>query len=232
MIAPLDQLRTQITRLVLNFLFIPAPEITLDKQKTAVCEEIFLSGIGYDKFKANFDQNSITAVDYLLFLKAKNQFLFHGSNDLEINTLNPGPQDNYRGEKITAVFASGDPIWAMFFAVLDRDKYVGSVRNGSYLLTTPNGLRERYYFFSINKEMKKYQPWRRGAVYVLPMSSFYPTQTGNLRFDEWASDEPVKPRAKIEVLPGEFPLFGQIAAHNEHERVHISWFKYRRRIKK
>lgn len=231
MIAPLDQLRTQITGLLLNFLFIPAPEITLDQQKTAACEEIFLSGIGFDKLRAGGVQNTITAVDYLIFLKSKKQFLFHGSNDMEINALTPRTQENYRGQKITAVFASGDPIWAMFFAILDRGKYIGSVRNGSYLFTSPSGMHERYYFISINKKMEKDEPWRRGAVYVLPMSTFYPTHAGNLRFDEWASDEPVKPEEKIEILPSEFPFIGQIAVHNDKEPMYLSWLKYRRRIK-
>jgi hypothetical protein len=232
MIAPLDQLRTLVTRLVLKFLFIPAPEITFDQHKIAACQEIYSSGFGFDKFNAGVDQNSVTAVDYLLFLKEKKQFLFHGSNDLDINILAPRIQENYRGQKITAVFASGDPLWSMFFAILDREKYIGSVRNGSYLFTSPNGLHERHYFFSINKEMEKNEPWQRGAVYVLPMSTFYPTHAGNLRFDEWASEEPVKPAEKIEVLPSEFPFFGQIAAHNEQEPMYLSWLNYRRRIKK
>ena len=70
---------------------------------------------------------------------------------MDLDILKPKIQGNFLGEEVNGVFASSDPLWAMFFALIDRDNYSGSLRNGSFLLSFPEGLNERYYFFSINQ---------------------------------------------------------------------------------
>jgi hypothetical protein len=186
---------------------------------------------GHNNLKAVGLPGDISAADFLNFLVNKQEFLFHGSNQSNIGMLTPRIQENYRGDEINAVFASSDAIWAMFFAIIDRERYQGSLRNGSFLLSRPGEMSERYYFFSINREMVGNSPWRSGSVYILPRDSFTQSGTGIVRFDEWFSEEPVVPVAKFDISPRDFPLFERVGAHNEGEPVYLTWIKYKQRLK-
>lgn len=231
MTVPLEKIKFFLARLLLNYLFLSAPESATDQRNLGIFEDIYHSFFLENDLKEVDLPDNVSAAEFLHFLSNKDELLFHGSNSSNIDLLNPRIQENYRGEKIKAVFASGDAVWAMFFAVLDREQYHGSLRNGSFLLSYPGGERERYYFFSINKEMMSKKPWRSGSVYILPRDSFGKTGKGNVQFDEWASEKPVIPLAKFDLLPAEFPLLEQVGTHNEQESIYLTWIKYKRRLK-
>jgi hypothetical protein len=58
---------------------------------------------------------------------------------------------------------------------------------------------------------------------------FQKTGTGTVRFDEWACEEPVRPRARLPVSRGDLLLLHNVTPRGEWETVYISWFCYRRR---
>lgn len=232
MTARLDNVRSRLARQLLKCLFISAPESDRDQGNHEILEGIYLSMFGQNDLQAVNLPDNISAADYLYFLVDKQEFLFHGSNQSNIDILTPRIQENYRGDEIRAVFASSDAIWAMFFAIIDRERYRGSLRNGSFLLSRPGKNSERYYFFSINKEMVGKSPWRSGSVYILPRASFNQSGTGSVRFDEWFSEEPVIPTAKIDISPGDFPLFERVGTHSESESIYLTWIKYKKRLKR
>jgi hypothetical protein len=119
-----------------------------------------------------------------------------------------------------AVFAAGDGIWAMFFAIVDRERYKMSVNNACVQLVDANGhASQPFYVFSISREAFKQQPYRRGTVYLLPRATFIPQPS--IRFGPYdvhiaqlASLEEVNPIARLEVTAQDFPFLQQIRSHD------------------
>jgi hypothetical protein len=72
----------------------------------------------------------------------------------------------------------------MYFAIIDRSRYVGSLRN---LFVTDDQSRRRYWF-SINQQLLADPPLTGGAVYLLPSDSFSATTADNgAPTEEWTS---------------------------------------------
>ncbi|MFN2226058.1 MAG: hypothetical protein ACK2UY_07120, partial [Anaerolineae bacterium] len=151
-----------------------------------------------------------------------------GSQRSDIDVLRPREQTDYSGRRITAVFGTRDAIWPLFFAVLNAQGYRGSVRNACWVVSRRGG-EQRFYFFSVNREMVRPGLWAPGTIYILPGETFQMTDTAIVRFDEWASTEPVRPLARLAVEPADFPFLDQVAAHREGESMLRSWLAYRRR---
>jgi hypothetical protein len=97
----------------------------------------------------------------------------------------------------------------MFFAILDRKPYPYTVDHGCR--QEPNGaggLRKVYYF---STSTFYDQPWTNGTMYILPRETF--VQQRNSRgelYDEWASKVAVRPLAKLEVIPADFPFLSDV----------------------
>jgi hypothetical protein len=120
----------------------------------------------------------------------------------------------------TAVYAASDGIWAMFFAIVDRERYVRSLNNACFRVIREDGSRtEPYYFFSINGDALPHDPWRKGTIYLLPRDTFeqQPPRLSRGHMAEtqqWASLVAVKPIAKVAVGPEDFPFLSQIYPHD------------------
>ncbi len=69
---------------------------------------------------------------YLRWLAANRQVLFHGSQRGDISELRPDREstDSTAFGNRRAVFATDDPVWAMWFALLTRGPDFRSTRNG------------------------------------------------------------------------------------------------------
>jgi hypothetical protein len=136
------------------------------------------------------------------------------------------PHGNHR-----AIYATNDGIWPMFFAVLDKLNYQGSMRNGVMWRDAdnnevdfdarrlPDGARKQY-LFSLNKDEIHKRPWREGMIYILPRRSFEQLRDREgLLIAEWASRDPVKPLAKIRVGPADFPFVDQVSGHDDTQII-------------
>jgi hypothetical protein len=135
--------------------------------------------------------------------------LAHGTTRTELTTLEPADQGDLLGRPVRAVFASSDGVWAMFFAILDWSRVVGTF-NGCQRLPSPEGERKGYVFTVFTNTQPR-SPFRRGWVYFLDRSAFAVSlDADGHSSDEWLSNGPVKPLARLAVTPEEFPFLDDI----------------------
>jgi hypothetical protein len=149
-----------------------------------------------------FDPVPGSVYDRLLSAAVEQDVLFHGSNARDIARFEPRDQLTARDRPVRAVFATPDPIWAMFFAVTDTRRSIG--RWNACLLPQETGLPRSRYFFAVRGQPA--DVWTEGAVYLLPRSSFEPSDIAA----EWISLEPVEPLDVVSVTRADFPFAGRV----------------------
>jgi hypothetical protein len=154
---------------------------------------------------------------FLCYLADQLGVVLHGTGDPHIQVFEPRPSNDLTefGAQ-TAIYAAGDGLWAMFYAILDRKHYPMSTSNACIRLVDEAGqISEPHYVFSISQNVLRRQPWRKGTIYLLPGDTF--VNQPSLRFGPYevrvpqlASLVPVKPFAQLEVAPEDFPFLGDI----------------------
>ncbi len=162
-------------------------------------------------------------IDYVV---QRHNMVAHGTNQMNIEEFENRRQTLFDGKLADAVFTSRDGIWAIFYAILDRDKLAGNFRNGCF--KSPKN--ERYYFFSLTKTTLDRQPWTSGSVYFLPSQPFVRLSKGRTYFDEWTCNHPVKPVYRLTVNPDDFGMFDRVAIHKPDESMVKTWLLYKLRI--
>jgi hypothetical protein len=158
---------------------------------------------------------------FLCYLADHRDIALHGSGNPSIALFEPRQSNdlNEFGNQ-RAVYAASDGLWAMFFAIADRDR-VESITNACVRLVDDTGsLHGPYYVFSVSQSALPSQPWRTGTVYLLPRGTFTvqpPMAFGSyqVQFAQLASLVPVEPLAKLTVTPADFPLLMQIRGHDD-----------------
>ena len=157
---------------------------------------------------------------FLCYLAEQYQLALHGSGNAAITRFEPRQANDisdFGNQK--AIYAAADGIWAMFFAVVDRDHYPMSVNNAC-VRVFDNETPTPYYFFSVSKNLLPQQPWREGTVYILPAQTFIaqpPMYLENveIRTAQLASFVEVEPLARLVVTPEDFPFLQQIRGHDD-----------------
>jgi hypothetical protein len=158
---------------------------------------------------------------FLSWLCDTQEILLHGSGAAGIREFEPRQSNDIEefGNR-AAVYAASDALWAMYFAIVDRDRYVRSLVNACFRVVEPDGARsEPYYFFSVNADALPHAPWRAGAIYILPRAGFEQQARradGDIELEiaQWASLTPVRPLAQMAVSPEDFPFLAQIRGHD------------------
>jgi hypothetical protein len=162
------------------------------------------------------------------WLAERKGLLLHGSGDFGIGEFEPRApkaRDDDEFSQQTAVFASSDGIWPMFYAILDRANHRLRMLNSALRFELSDGrLSDIRYFFSISDHALARKPWREGVVYMLPREGFvqqppYRLNGWTVHDPHWASLKPVKPRARLRVLPEDFPFLAQVRGHDDTELV-------------
>jgi hypothetical protein len=158
---------------------------------------------------------------FLCYLADHHNIALHGSGDPNISPFEPRQShdlNDFGNQK--AVYAASDGLWAMFFAIVDRDR-VTSITNACIRLEEDSGIvHGPLYVFSVSQLALPNQPWRTGTVYLLPRSSFItqpPMAFGayQVHFAQLASFVPVQPLAKLTITPEDFPFLSQIRGHDD-----------------
>jgi len=158
---------------------------------------------------------------FLCYLADHHDIALHGSGDPGIALFEPRQADDlsaFGNQK--AVYAASDGLWAMFFAIIDRDRLT-SITNACVRLADETGtLHGPYYVFSVSQSALASQPWRTGTVYLLPRGTFItqpPLAFGSneVQIAQLASLVPVQPLAKLTVTPADFPFLTQIRGHDD-----------------
>ena len=108
-------------------------------------------------------------LDFLRWLGESRGVVFHGSprNDLVELSTERKSRDSTEWGNQQAVYASSDPVWSIYFAVLRRDNGWQGTRNGSMGV----GGR-RFYFFLHNRGSQSPDRFGPGSLYILPSETF------------------------------------------------------------
>jgi hypothetical protein len=153
---------------------------------------------------------------------ARREIAFHGTGDPSIESFEPRQPIDFApfGDQ-KAVFATSDPIWAMFYAIVDRDRYPLTLNNGCIMLMDSDGRPgPPHYYFSVSRDALHRRPWRTGCVYFLPAESFVEQPSGpyaghTARVPQLASPAAVRPFARLQVAPSDFPFLPHIRGHDD-----------------
>jgi hypothetical protein len=192
-----------------------APLIEYSDQKVADFEILYRNSLS--KPGSEIDYNlSYPKYEFLSYLVEHQEVLMHGSNNPGIEVFEPRTQTDYVGRVIQAVFATSDGIWPMFFAIIRREGYRGSLRNACVWRPDQVGVQRKFYYFSINASALAGQPWTAGMMYILPRASFSRILTEDGKpLEEWASSKPVRPLARLHVVPVDFPFLKNVQGHDD-----------------
>lgn len=167
---------------------------------------------------------------FLSYLCETHELVLHGSQDLEIQQVEPRQANDKRAfSSQHAIYATTDGIWVIYFAILDRIKYpaMGLFNSCLQACISLGQLSEPMYFFSISQSVRLKNPWCTGAVYILARQPFIQELAQNMGgneiiFPHWISTTPVQPVRKLLVGPEDFPFLDQIHGHIDEKLVQLA----------
>jgi hypothetical protein len=202
--------------------YLPRPALQLDPATIAAYESLWEQISTAAEMDELVYALPVPRWQFLCYLADHKPVLLHGSGNPNVVTFEPRQADDILafGNR-AAVYAASDGIWPMYFAILDRDQYAMSLTNACIRVVTPTDEpSEPFYFFSISQTALLSQPWRTGTVYILPRTTFepqapIPSGDSAIHVLQWASPMPVKPLARLQVSPADFPFLDQIRGHDD-----------------
>jgi hypothetical protein len=197
------------------------PSLNFDNGIQTAFDELFNTTLSMGECPTIQFSLSMPKWQFLCHLADHHDIALHGSGDPNIALFEPRQANDlseFGNQK--AIYAASDGIWAMFFAIVDRDR-VKSVTNACVRLADEDGmLHGPYYVFSVSQSALPNRPWRTGTVYLLPRKTFtaqppLPFGSNQAHIAQLASLEPVQPLAKLMVTPEDFPFLIQIRGHDD-----------------
>jgi hypothetical protein len=164
-------------------------------------------------------------LDFLRWLAENRAVVFHGSprdDLLELSTERLSRDSTARGNQ-QAVYASTDPVWAIYFACLRRDGGWTGTKNGS-MGRAGGSLYPRRYFFLHNQGSASPDRFGPGSLYLLPPATFVADEplAGVIDTAHLVSHEPVKPLARLDVRPEDFPFRDRVGYYRDGEANWVS----------
>jgi hypothetical protein len=165
-------------------------------------------------------------LDFLRWLAENRPVVFHGSPRDDLRELSTERQswDATAWGNQRAVYASTDPVWAIYFACLRRDRGWRGTRNGS-MGKAGRPLYPRWYFFAHNRGSASPDRFGPGSLYLLSPRTFVadePLAGGAIDTAHLVSHEPVRPLARVDVTPADFPFGHRIRYYRDREPIWIS----------
>lgn len=159
---------------------------------------------------------------FLSYIGQAKDVVLHGSFRPDINKIEPRQANDIRAFSAQrAIYATTDGIWAIFFAILDRQRYPMGLHNTCLQIRDGSDqFSEPLYFFSITRSALDQQPWCNGAVYILPRESFeqepvLKIEGAEILVPHWVGKKPIRPVSRLIVGPADFPFLGQIRGHDD-----------------
>lgn len=194
-----------------------APEIAWTDQKRRTFDDLFHAARAHGPARPIAYDAPYPRHEFLAHVVERHGVVLHGSNRHDIDVFEPRAQTDYVGRPIQAVFATPDSIWPLFFALLRREGYVGSMRNACFRAPRPDGTLGTFYRFSINQRvLEGGDAWTDGMLYLLPRDTFAPVRDHDGEpLAEWASPHPVRPLARLPVTIADFPFADAVRGHDD-----------------
>lgn len=201
--------------------YLPRPEMDLSQETMSAFDRLYAEAVELGTGERIEYQLAVPRWQFICYLCDNKNVLVHGSGNPDIEEFEPRQSnDTEEFGNRKAVYAASDGLWAMYFAIVDRDRYVKSLVNACFRIVEKDGTRSApYYFFSINDDALPHDPWRTGTLYFLPREGFEQQamsdyEDAEVEIAQWASLKEVRPLAKITVEPQDFPFLSQIRGHN------------------
>lgn len=164
-------------------------------------------------------------LDFLRWLAENRAVAFHGSQRNDLLELSPErkSRDATAWGNQQAVYASTDPVWAIYFACLRRDRGWTGTKNGS-MGRADGPLYPRRYLFLHNRGSDSSERFGAGSLYLLSPTTFVADKplAGAIDTAHLVSHEPVKPLARVGVTPEDFPFRERIRYYRDGEANWIS----------
>ncbi len=206
---------------------LPAPSFELTPEKRAAFAHLLDSALQqrdgeWIEYNLPYPKH-----EFVQYVTREDVVIFHGSNNMEIDTFAPVRKsvelrDETGRGNLQAIYGTHDGLWAMFFAIVDRARLRGSIRNGVMYFNNSAGEMLAVYNFSINQQQLAEQPWAEGALYFLPRDTFERLFVfGDTYANEWASEQAVEPIVKLRLQPEDFPFLGRIGGHDDGELIRL-----------
>ncbi|MEH7224805.1 hypothetical protein V7112_13430 [Bacillus sp. JJ1566] len=215
-------MKNAVATMLLKILFYPSPKVMISKDEEKQFNDLYEEAL---KRRDKLIEYNLPVPKYkfLYYISQNKPIVFHGSNNKLIDSFEPREQTLFNGKIATAVFATKDSIWSIFYAILEKGKISGNIRNGS--LSTNN--QKTFHFYSLTKSTALNNPWTSGMVYFLPEDSFLYLGKGTIHFNEWICKKTVLYIAKLEVEPIDFYFLNKVATHHPEESIFKSWLMYK-----
>jgi hypothetical protein len=205
---------------------LPQPQLDLTSEKRAAFDALMDSASpgGWIEYRLPYPKWM-----FLSYLCSTRGFVLHGSQNLEIVVVEPRKAMDVKSfSNQEAIYATTDGIWAIFFAIVDRQRFGQlALFNSCMDIHAPEGRSlGRFYFFSISFPALVQKPWCSGVVYILTESGFQrePARQipeGKVTFPHWISTRPVNPAAKMVVHPQDFPFLNNIYGHDDKKLLQL-----------
>ncbi len=164
-------------------------------------------------------------LDFLRWLAQSRPVVFHGSprDDLRELSTERQSRDATAWGNQQAVYASTDPVWAIYFACLRRDGGWKGTKNGS-MGQAGGPLYPRRYFFLHNRGSASPDRFGPGSLYLLSPRGFVADEplAGAIDTAHLVSHEPVKPLTRLDVTPDDFPFADRIGYYRDGEPNWVS----------
>jgi hypothetical protein len=154
---------------------------------------------------AGADERPDDLARYLDHLASLERFVFHGSNHAHAELRPAAPDDSREFGRQDAVYATPDPHWAMYYAVVERSN-ARLLLNGS--LAFRAGSRTRWYRRDVRVADPALPLTTRGFLHVLPRAGFRAeprVALGLVDLAHWVSVERVRPLFVLAVDPADYP---------------------------
>jgi hypothetical protein len=192
-------------------------------------EKMYFDNILADAIKRGENQiiqysSAIPKWKFLSYIVKQYPYVLHGSGNDNIKIFEPRQTVDltaFGNQK--AVYAAADGIWPIFYAILNRTKYPMSLCNGCiYIKASNETLTGPFYFFSVSKSALERKPWQTGTIYILPKDTFQTQPDEMLKgnriyLPQLASIVEVKPAARIQAGPEDFPFLDLIRGFDESD---------------
>ncbi len=206
--------------------FLPRPSFDLTPEKQSAFDDLWQSNAA----KAPIDYClPYPKWQFLSYLCETKRLVLHGSQHSGIETIEPRQASDVRGfSNQRAIYATTDGIWAIFFAIADRQTFPQMSLFNSCLSVRDSGgaLTDPFYFFSVSRPLLLKKPWCEGSVYILPRQTFQQEapqwmEGVEIVFPHWISAEPVPPAGTLVVAPQDFPFLAQVHGHNDEKLMEL-----------
>lgn len=209
--------------------YLTAPQIALTGEEIAAIEQVYQAALAAGDTKPIAYTLEMPKWRFLSHLCETQDILVHGSERADIDEFEPRQSNDISefGNR-RAVYATSDPIWALYFAVVNR-RTVASLMNASVRVLKPVPSAP-LYFFSIGfaeaaagaaagAAGSTANAWQDGTLYVLPRAGFeqqspFEANGATVQTAQWASAAPVRPLFRLRVSPADFPFLQQTRVHD------------------